>query len=430
MKGCFFFFWRLIRRGGRLLGISLAAVVTGYWTGKHSVPGAFSGEDPAPAAPPELPQSRIPPKTLSLKHRIALLIQSEGVMSPRLLVELHSLSAVELNEVVKIAESWPRGTGNFLYDQAIIGLAIRDPEPAFAKLLKQRSNLGRNMRVSTFMAQWAKRDPHGALRKWEECLSEDEFGSNGLESIIAELGKIDLPLAFAKLRSLSEDHNQNHDRLGPHGATSMLCEALSSTAHLRDALIRELLKPENLDPNILWNGLPGIFGKMDFSEPGKLDQTMAWIQGEGITGAAKAAILSGVLESRMQKEDPPIVADWYMAEVGASQPAHRNYYRVVSTWSRKDLNGCGEWLNRQEPGPHLDNAINSFCMFAASKDMEAALAWSAKITNEPMRLNSLRLVWSRAKRFRSRQEMWQALENSPVSASDRQKLEAKLPPWD
>lgn len=169
---------------------------------------------------------------------------------------------------------------------------------------------------------------------------------------------------------------------------------------------------------------------MDFSDPGTLDQTMTWIQREGITGEAKAAILSGVLDSRMLTEDPSIVADWYMAEAGPSQPAHRSYFEVVSTWSRKDPNACGEWLNRQEPGPHLDNAISSFCMAVAEKDIGAAFAWSAKMTNEPARLNSLSLVWSRARRINSRQEMWQVLERSPISADDRKKLEAKLAPWD
>lgn len=430
MKRCIFFFWRLIRRGLRLLIISMVAVVTGYWTGKHSVPGAFSGKDPTAAEPPPLPASLAPPKTMSLKHRMALLIQRDGVMSPRLLVELHSLSAAELKEVVKLAESWPGGTGSFLHDLANNALALLDPERALAELLKQRCNLHRNIRVSSFMAQWAKRDPVAALRQWEECLAKDQFGSNGLESIIAELGKRDLPLAFAKLRELLRNWHLNHDQHGSYEAITRLGEAMNRRPQTREMLIRELLKPENSDGALLWNGLPMLFRNTDYSEPETLDQTMAWIQSEGITGEAKAAILSGVLDSRMLKEDSSMVADWYMAEAGASQPAHRSYYEVVSTWSRKDPNACGEWLNRQEPGPHLDNAINSFCMAVANKDIEAAFAWSAKITNEPVRLNSLRLVWSRARRINSRQEMRQALENSPVSVADRQKLEAKLPLWD
>ena len=92
-------------RGLRWLVVSLGAIAAGYWTGRHSVPGAFSS-GPVPAAPIRVvPLAVIPPGAMTLRHRLALVMQNGGSHGPRLMVELYGLSAVELREALEIAES-------------------------------------------------------------------------------------------------------------------------------------------------------------------------------------------------------------------------------------------------------------------------------------------------------------------------------------
>ncbi|MES2468702.1 MAG: hypothetical protein V4675_15465 [Verrucomicrobiota bacterium] len=430
MKGCFFFCWRVIRRGMRLVVISLVAVAAGYWLGRHSIPGSFSAGVELAAPNSEKPMPSALPKEMQPKHRVALLLQHGGA-GPQMTVELYGLSADELKEVLKSAESWPGGRDGYFYGEAIKALAFVDPESAMAELLKQPSSHMRSVHISEAMAQWAKRDPAAAWRKWQASLAGYDRSAHGLDGILMELGRKDLPLAFTAFRSFAEKDRAGGLQNGWRQGLQQLGTVMGRKPETRTALMFELLKPENSSGDLLWNGMQALFRDGNYADPQVLSEALDWLDQPGITGEMKGIILSGILSIRIRKEDPATTAAWYLTladQVGL--PAHESNYQLTMNWARKDLNACGEWLNQQEPGPHLDRAIDQFSMAAAARDVDAAFAWSAKITDEPLRLRNLGLVWSKAKVVHSRQEMWQALADSPISPADRQKLEAQLPPWD
>ena len=430
MKGCFFFFWRLIRRGVRLVIISLAAVAAGYWLGRHSVPGSFSHAVALAAPESEKPMPSALPKEMQPKHRVALLLQHGGA-GPQLTIELYTLSADELKDVLKSAESWPGGRDGYFYGEAIKALAFVDPESAMAELLKQPSSHMRSVHISEAMAQWAKRDPVAAWRKWQETLAGFERSAHGLDAILSELGRKDLPMAFAALRGFAEKDPAGGYQEGWRQGLQQLGREMGRKPETRNVLMQELLKPENSSKDLLWNGMQALFFEGQYSDPRVLQEAVDWLDHAGITSEMKGIILSGILFNRIRKEDPATAAAWYLTQAdNADLPAHESYYRVAMNWAPKDVNACGEWLNQQEPGPSLDRAIDQFSLAAAEKDLAAAFAWSAKITDETLRIRNLEFVWSRARQQHSRQEMWQALADSPISPADRQKLEAQLPPWD
>mgnify|MGYP007028600487 CR=1 FL=1 len=143
------------------------------------------------------------PKEMQPKHRVALLLQQGGA-GPQMTVELYGLSADELKDVLKSAESWPGGRDGYVYGEAIKALAFVGPESAMAELLKQPSSHMRSVHISDAMAQWAKRDPVAAWRKWQESLAGFERSVHGLDAILSELGRKDLPMAFAALRGFAE----------------------------------------------------------------------------------------------------------------------------------------------------------------------------------------------------------------------------------
>lgn len=431
MKSCFFFFVRLLRRSLRLGVIGVLAIVAGYWLGRHSVPGSFTPAASPVMPKPEQPVNLVLPRGLLPKHRVALLLQ-QGGMGPQMTVELYSLTAGELKDVLKSAESWPGGREGYFYGEVIKALAFADPESAMDDLLKQPSSHMRSVHISDAMALWAKRDPVAAWRKWQEFLAGDDRNPHGLETILAELGRKDLPVALAALRDFAEkDRRRDGIQNGWRQSLQKLGTAMGRKPETRSAMMAELLKPENASPDLLWNGMQALFFEGQYSDPKVLLEAEQWLDHPGITGEMKGIILSGILINRMRKEDPPAAAAWYLLQAErAGLPGHEAYYQVASHWARRDVNACGEWLNQQEPGPPLDRAIDQFALVAAEKDLEAAFAWSAKITDGTMRLHNLEFVWSRARQQHSRQEMWQVLERSPVSAADRKKLETKLPPWD
>ncbi len=430
MKGCFFFFWRLFRRGLRLVVISLVAVAAGYWMGRHSVPGSFSKTVPTPALPTETPMATALPKAMLPKHRVALLLQQGGA-GPHLTVELYSLSADELKDALKSAESWPGGRDGYFYGEAIKALAFVEPEAAMAELLKQPSTFMRSVHISDAMALWAKRDPVAAWRKWQKSLAGYDGSAHGLGAVIRELGLKDLPTALAAIRAFAGKDRAAGLQHGWREGLQELGTAMAGKPETRAAMMRELLKPENASADILWNGMPSLFREGNYSDPQILREALMWLHQPGVTGEVKESILTGILTSRTRSEDPATAVAWYLAQAEEEGiPAHLQYLQVALNWAWKDLNACGEWLNQQEAGPQLDLGIDVFSRAAAEKDVEAAFAWSAKITDDRLRLESMSMAWQKARRLHSRQEMWQALENSPVSADDRQKLEAKLPPWD
>ena len=159
--------------------------------------------------------------------------------------------------------------------------------------------------------------------------------------------------------------------------------------------------------------MQALFFEGQYSDPQALQEALVWLDRPGITGEMKGIILSGILSNRIRKEDPATAAKWYLTQAeDAGLPVSESYYQLTMNWAQKDLNACGEWLNQQEPGAQLDRAIDQFSMAAAEKDVEAAFAWAAKITDEPLRLNSLSMAWSKARRLHSRQEMRQALDHS------------------
>lgn len=371
------------------------------------------------------------PKEMQPKHRVALLLQHGGA-GPQMTVELYNLSADELKDVLKSAESWHGGRDGYFYGEVIRALAFVDPESAMAELLKQPSSHMRSVHISDAMAQWAKRDPVAAWQKWQTSLAGYDRSPHGLETIMAELGRKDLPVAFAALREFAEkDRAGGGMENGWRQAIQKLGTAMGRKPETRNAMMAELLKPENASPDLLWNGMQALFFEGQYSDPRVLQEAVDWVDHAGITSEMKGIILSGILFNRIRKEDPATAAAWYLMQAdNAELPAHESYYRVAMNWAPKDVNACGEWLNQQEPGPQLDRAIDQFSLAAAEKDLAAAFAWSAKITDETMRIRNLEFVWSRARQQHSRQEMWQTLENSPISPADRQKLEAQLPPWD
>ena len=370
------------------------------------------------------------PKEMLPKHRVALLLQQGGA-GPQMTVELYSLSADELKDVLRSAESWPGGREGYLYGEVIKAWGFVNPESAMEELLKQPSSHMRSVHISAVMAQWAKRDPVAAWRKLQTSHAGFERSANGLDAVLAELGRKDLPMAFAAFRAFAEKDRAGGLQHGWREGLGKLGSLMGRNPETKAVLMQELLRPENASPDILWNGMQALFFEGQYSDPQALQEAETWLEHPGITGEMKGIILSGILFNRIRKEDPATAAEWYLTQSDqVGLPAHESYYQLTMNWARKDLNACGEWLNQQEPGPHLDRAVDQFSMAAAAKDVDAAFAWSAKITDEPLRLRNLGFVWSKAKVVHSRQEMWQALENSPVLPADRQKLEAQLPPWD
>jgi hypothetical protein len=442
MKRVLLFFWRIFRRGLRLLVISSVAVVAGYWLGKHSVAGSFSAAPSDPAALTGDGQSATvkataaPPKEMSLRHRLALLLQNSGVMSARLTVELHSMSAQELREALKIAETWPGGTGSYLYDRTVEALTWQDPERALNELLSQKPSFMRGVNLATLMGLWARRDPVAAYQKWETSIANDEdfkkgnFTGQSLGEILPWLALKDPALAMAKVRDRMKAFHEDNTNFGAHQAMSRLSEKLAADPRQRELLIRELLKPENADANILWNGLPALFRTADYTDPATLHEAMSWVENPAADIAARSAILSGVLDARMKNESQEATAEWYLDQAEkAGVPTPEAFYQVVSKWSGRDLNACGEWLNHQEPGPWLDNALVVFARAAAGEDLSAAFAWAARISRQDQRLNTLELVWVQTLRRHSTAQKREALRNSPVTPADQQALEASLPLW-
>ena len=430
MKGCFFFFWRAIWRGMRLVVACMVVVAAGYWLGRHSVPGSFSAAVASPPSETQKPMPAALPKEILPKHRVALLLQQSGA-GPQMTVELYSLAADELKDVLKSAESWPGGREGYLYGEVIKALGFVNPESAMEELLKPPSSHMRSVHISDVMAHWAKRDPVAAWRKLQTSLAGFERSANGLDAVLAELGRKDLPMAFAAFRAFAEKDRAGGHQHGWRQGLQQLGRVMGRKPETRDALMHELLKPENASPDLLWNGMQALFFEGQYSDPQALQEAVDWLDHPGITGEMKGIILSGILFNRIRKEDPATAAEWYLNQAEhAGLPDHESYYQVAMNWARRDVNACGEWLNQQEPGPELDRAVDQFAMAAAEKDLESAFAWSAKITDETLRIHNLEFVWSRARQQHSRQEMWQALEISPISAGDRQMLAAKLPPWD
>lgn len=430
MKGCFFFFAGLLCRSLRLGVIGVLAIAAGYWLGRHSVPGSFTPAAFAATPPSGQPVNLVLPRALLPKHRVALLLQ-QGAMGPQMTVELYSLTAGELKDLLKSAESWPGGREGYFYGEVIKALAFADPESAMDDLLKQPSSHMRSVHISDAMALWAKPDPVAAWRKWQESLTGYDRSAHGLEAILSELGRKDLPVAMAALRGFAEKDRAGGHQHGWRQGLQQLASAMGRKPETRTAMMAELLKPENASPDLLWNGMLALFFEGQYSDPKVLQEAEQWLDHPGITEEMKSIILSGILINRMRKEDPPTAAAWYQLQAErAGLPGHEAYYQVVRNWARWDVNACGEWLNQQEPGPPLDRAIDQFALAAAEKDLESAFAWSAKITDETLRLRSLELVWSKGRQQHSMQEMWQALERSPISANDQKKLETQLPPWD
>ncbi len=88
-------------------------------------------------------------------------------------------------------------------------------------------------------------------------------------------------------------------------------------------------------------------------------------------------------------------ADW-MIQRSSPEQVNDNVRQLMSLWTSNDFNGAAAWLQKLDPSPIRDTAVETFANKVAAREPESAIDWALTISDEQKReatVSHLALLW-------------------------------------
>ena len=383
----------------------IAGRAVGRRVGEHAATAASPPPPPAlataPRAEPSLAgTSAAPPARLRSKEAMAdflkdlktRLIQgaggtsavSAGFSDRRIAEELDGLNVAEVALGLDLISEWPPGIGRTGLSIALLSRWAREDPAGAAKYAgSHRDDAGPfgSLWLTAIFPQWAAKNPREAAEAFAATLKDEDDdiarGSlgNAVFMVADKLAEADAAAAFRHVEEL------------PEWARSSARTAIARQVHgtRRQAFLDAIRAMPAGEARTEWHHQAAIA-----MAPVDASAANAWIDSPGLNPDEKEAANHAVF-AQWKTHDPAAAAAWALGRMPASQrPAI--LAETVKTWAAREPNDCGRWLGQLTQGPEIDPALSAFATATAGKDPASAQAWAERITDEKLRVTTLRNI--------------------------------------
>lgn len=116
-----------------------------------------------------------------------------------------------------------------------------------------------------------------------------------------------------------------------------------------------------------------------------------WLANAELDEGIRDGILAGVLDAA-GNVDPKPWLDWMQRNISEETAAGR-IDGAIRSWTRRDFNAVGEWLNSQPQGALRNSATRTFAETLAPYEPEAAAQWAVTLPDGPEREGLLSRIY-------------------------------------
>ncbi|MGK0188148.1 MAG: hypothetical protein ACI9R3_003940 [Verrucomicrobiales bacterium] len=321
-----------------------------------------------------------------------------------------------------------------MFSVVLANLSPDNAEAAFEALRTSRDGFGRvtgpNMRL--LLNAWGRLDGESAVRRLTAIAEADRNANGGrgrdnhgngndqdrdavsnISNVLTGLATADAEAAASYLASIDDEKNRSkYSRAIVSGLlVNGVADAVAYISELpaegagRDRLMVDVANAM-LDTGLA-NATSWLERLSDDLKPGAINQisdryaredlasAVSWIaQFAGENYATDA--LNDVAES-WAESDPAAVVDWALDLPASAQPGV--FKEAMDEWAESDPTAASQHLTAMQDSPAKDLAVEGFAKELVKTDPHPAAVWAATITNDEVRLETLKEVtsqWSKS----------------------------------
>ena len=289
-------------------------------------------------------------------------------------------------------------------------LTKKQLEALIAQVDQETDGFRRSRMIDALATRWAELDPNGAIDYVLERVHRNHQQSP-FTQIFEVLAEKDPGSAFETYMTVEQDAK------APHTLGQGLYKVFESwkRSSLKDALAA--FEASDIHEHNAGSALYGIcrsedatqrqaifeaiseitdgplrqeaWGKAVYSwaKTAPMEDIVQWMD-EGVFPEDTTATMERQIAHRKAKESPRKIADWLLTRA-THETMSGHLEAAVAEWAHREPNACAEWLHQREPGPHLDQAIETFTRAAARHDIESAFNWAQVIHDAKQRQSAL-----------------------------------------
>jgi hypothetical protein len=265
--------------------------------------------------------------------------------------------------------------------------------------------------ISKLGQGWGAADPEAAAR-WLQALPNSSESHGAFNSLIGSWTKSDPARAASFI--LSQPANRSRERL---------LRTLGSSWSEDDPAAAFAWARQQSDPVIERQVVAEALGAMAAKDLQNASKYLSQLQSPEAQSRA-IEVISNYITTR----EPDRAAKWLMEMSAAGQLIGRTLESPVISWTWRDPEAVGNWLNQQAASAVKDAAVGAHVEALARKDAPAAAAWAVTIGDNTLRQKRTKDVISTwAGKDRAAAQDWVQQQPS-IAAAERQELLELLQP--
>jgi hypothetical protein len=395
--------WMTPRRAAVLAGALVPACVWA-WMIMRITP-AVTGAPPAPVQPAAVKEARpLSPASKAILDATALPDGRTGRGVVELLQMIRSLAAIPLEELPAACEALlplePHSDRASPLRALLERWVSLDPEAAFTWIISKASRAGTDSTqwvivLNACGSTWAEMDGPGFIRWWRDTGSrlpgaDAEFGGlwklrEHISVSLASWLAWECPSEALGYLAATPDvtRDDGHGRIVNFGRNTTGEFDAGTLVSTPDEIRTGLQLMLNCrTTNESW--LPvsrQILKKWAALDGADMEQ---WLRGNPDYPVAREAREILALHRLEHSGDPAAAANAWLIDRGGLTE-EEVITRVIKSWSPRDLNAAGNWLDSLPRTPHRWEAVEQFAERALDHDAEAAFTWLATVENPAQR---------------------------------------------
>lgn len=263
-------------------------------------------------------------------------------------------------------------------------LSQNNPAASVKLLGEARELFGENKgaMLTDALTRWATKDPLSAFAWAERPENVGLVSPSARRGMIVSLAISDPQKAVAlALTQGAETRNCL--------STIAKTAPMASWKSLLEQLGNDQTNEPNTGPSTREIMLRGIADKL---AEGSVETATQWLTTANLSETDRRGFINALSSVRMESKQRVPWLEW-IAKNETDPVIVTKYTRnVVSTWTREDFNGTGEWINQQPPGVMREAATQSFAETLAPHEPEAAAVWALNLPATEGRLKLLQRI--------------------------------------
>jgi len=254
-----------------------------------------------------------------------------------------------------------------------------DPQGAMSFLETQPASDRKKTVLEQVMNGWAVNHPAGA-EAWLQANSQHEHYQDALLGVVSGHAQTDLQSATGSVMAVMDQDPDAMAKTDPRFVGRMLDRLADAAASESGETLKAWL--DRLPSDGKWEAIKASAAIKAYDRLPKedLEDNARWVGSQ--TGSTWSTGMIGRFAHDYARMDPEAAMNW----VQTTRPKSDNeivigVIEIVRTWSERDMQGLGRWLETNRDSPVFNQATRDLAVLYADKNRDLAKYWGEQNTH-------------------------------------------------